>query len=34
MTIAQTYQDPEPESTSQGGIVHIYRPIDLFKMKK
>lgn len=35
MTIAQTYQDPEPEtSTSQGGIIHIYSPLDLFFMKK
>lgn len=34
MTLVSTYQDHEVDISAQGGVIHIFRPIDLFFLDK
>jgi hypothetical protein len=34
MTLASTYQDHEIDISAQGGVIHIFKPIDLFFLEK
>ena len=33
-TLATTFQDVEHDIASQGGSIHVFRPLDLFMMGK
>jgi len=34
MTLATTYQEADIDISAQGGYIHIFKPLDLFFLRK